>query len=662
MGSITRRQFLKMSGAAGLAAAAAGAFGGYRLWEDIGGEPLSLRSPFAEPPDRRWPWSGRPAPILLVANERAIPSTGAYLAEILRAEGLNAFRVASLSALRMEILERFPMVVLSAGPLEAGQGETLRRYVARGGRLIAMRPPPPLADLFGLESTSGQTAEGYIRIRPEHPMGQGFPRETLQFHGVADHYRPAGAEVVAFLAGKTGDLPFPAVTLYPFGEGQAGCWAFDPAWSIALTRQGNPNLAHQERDGLHGLRAHELFDSWIDLDRIGIPQADELMRLLGRMITGMLLDRLPLPRIWYFPDGAPGILVATGDAHNTPPSAVEEVLRRVEARGGTFSVYYAPQPRNRLQRAWHRLRDWVDQAAAHVVLPDHVWRWRARGHEFGLHPYVEEGLEVGWRRYYEVFTGMGYRPVPPTVRTHRVLWSGWVETARFQAACGIRMNLDFYHVGPMFRKPDGEWVFGYFTGSGLPMRFVDEEGRVLNIYQQLTALVDEQLIGWTWPQAPQFPLPIALEISRSLIRRGAEQGEALALQAHVDPFAIGGEAAETQARWLEGILDEAVGLGVLIWSAQRWLEFVEARDQTELEEVRWDPERRALHLRIRSPVAPARLTLALPLEIPGGRLHEVRIDGSSVPYRERSWKGIPWAWMELRGGTLSLSAFYGPSG
>lgn len=68
----------------------------------------------------------------------------------------------------------------------------------------------------------------------------------------------------------------------------------------------------------------------------------------------------------------------------------------------------------------------------------------ARGHEFGIHPYVEEGLEAGWRRYYEVFTGMGYRPVPPTVRTHRVLWSGWVETARFQAVCGIRMNLDFY--------------------------------------------------------------------------------------------------------------------------------------------------------------------------------------------------------------------------
>ena len=330
----------------------------------------------------------------------------------------------------------------------------------------------------------------------------------------------------------------------------------------------------------------------------------------------------------------------------------------MEKRGGTFSVYYAPLSRDRLQRAWHRLLDWIDRPAGHVVPPEHVRSWRARGHEFGIHPYVEEGLEAGWRRYWEVFAGMGYGPVPPTVRTHRVLWSGWVETARVQATYGIRMNLDFYHVGPMFRKADGEWVFGYFTGSGLPMRFVDEEGRVLDIYQQLTALVDEQLIGWTWPQAPRFPVSTALDISRALIRNAVEQSEALALQAHVDPFAIGGEAAETQARWLEGVLDETAGRGIPIWSAQRWLEFVEARERTELEALRWDPESRTLHLRVTAPPVPSRLTMALPLEVPGGRLSEVQLHGVSVPHSEWSWQGFPYAWIPLPSGILQISVRY----
>ncbi|HRE25846.1 MAG TPA: hypothetical protein PK954_04370, partial [Anaerolineales bacterium] len=104
--------------------------------------------------------------------------------------------------------------------------------------------------------------------------------------------------------------------------------------------------------------------------------------------------------------------------------------------------------------------------------PADIRRWSARGHEFGLHPYVEEGLEPGWGRYWQEFTGLGYGPVSPTVRTHRILWNGWSETARVQAMHGIRMNLDFYHYGTAFQKPGGEWVNGHFTGSGLSMRFV----------------------------------------------------------------------------------------------------------------------------------------------------------------------------------------------
>lgn len=44
-----------------------------------------------------------------------------------------------------------------------------------------------------------------------------------------------------------------------------------------------------------------------------------------------------MPRSWYFPTGAPRILIATGDAHKTPPDAVEEAMRRVEQRGEWFS-------------------------------------------------------------------------------------------------------------------------------------------------------------------------------------------------------------------------------------------------------------------------------------------------------------------------------------
>ncbi|GBD10201.1 hypothetical protein HRbin22_02466 [Candidatus Thermoflexus japonica] len=653
MGRWTRRRFLKATGAAGLVVASAGLTGGYTLWRAVEGEPLPEYPPDLEP-------SGGEGPILLVENEKGTPPTGSYLAEILRAEGLNAFRMTPLSAVGEELLERFPLVVLSAGPLDTATGEALRRYVVRGGSLIALRPPLHLADLFGVELLPGQTMDSYLRIRPEHPVGRGFPPEALQFHGSADHYRLAGAEEIARLATRAGDLPFPAVTVYRTGSGKAALWAFDMAWSVALTRQGNPAHANQEQDGLRGLRAHELFKGWLDLDRLGIPQADELMRLLGQLIAWMLADRLPMPRLWYFPAGAPGMLIATGDAHNTPPDAIEEALRRTEQRGGWFSVYYAPLPRTPLQRAWHRLLNTLERSAAHVVQPEHVRTWRERGHEFGIHPYVEEGLEAGWRRAWEVFTGMGYGPVPPTVRTHRVLWSGWVETARWQAKHGIRMNLDYYLVGPMFRKPDGEWAFGYFTGSGLPMRFVDEEGRLLSIYQQPTQLVDEQLIGWTWEGAPRFPPAKAVEISRALLGRVASGAwGAIGLQAHIDPFAIGGEAASIQAAWLEGVLDAAVDYGLPIWSAHRWLQFVEARAEAIFQDLRWDPIARQLRFRVAMRASlPLEGEIGLPLEFQNLRLARVEVDGQATPYRERPLRGISYGWVTLPIRSVSITGFY----
>ncbi len=660
MGNWTRRRVLKAAGAAGVVVAAGGLIEGHALWREVAGAPPPEGSAEAETPDR-WPLAATgEAPILLVMNARAAPATGAYLAEILTAEGLNAFRAASHVALQADRLERFPLVLLSAGPLDTAAAEALRRYVARGGNLIAMRPPAHLADLFGVEPAPGQTADGSLRILPDHPAGRGFPAEPLQFHGPADHYRQAGASEIARLAGQAGDLPFPAVTVYRFGEGQAAMWAFDLAWSVALTRQGNPARRPPDPEVAREWRAHRLFEGWIDLDRIGIPQADEQMRLLSQLITWMLSERLPLPRLWYFPQGAPGVLVATGDAHNTPSDAVEEVLRRVEQRGGWFSVYYAPLPRNVLQRAWHRLLNRVKRPAPHVVQPEEVQEWRARGHEFGIHPYVEEGLEAGWQRYWEVFTGMGYGPVPPTVRTHRVLWSGWVETARVQARFGIRMNLDYYLVGPLFRKGNEEWAFGYFTGSGLPMRFVDESGRVLNIYQQPTLLVDEQLIGWTWEGAPRFPPERAVEISRDMLGRvAAGMGGAIAIQAHVDPFTIGGDPAAAQATWLEGVLDAARAYGLPIWSAQQWLAFVEARARAAFEALHWDPASRRLRFQVRpGPLHPAPWAIGIPSEFQRMRLDRVEINGQEFPYQERPWRGIRYAWVQVPIGPLSVSCRY----
>jgi hypothetical protein len=227
------------------------------------------------------------------------------------------------------------------------------------------------------------------------------------------------------------------------------------------------------------------------------------------------------------------------------------------------------------------------------ITPSHIAGWRARGHEFTLHPYVgadgtrvgylggelaATSLNMGWRRYWQEFTGFGYGPLSPTVRTRCIRWAGWVEGARLQAACGMWLHLDYYHWGPALQKETGEWAYGHFTGSGPPMKFVDEQGRILNIYQQLTQLADDHLLdvlygSETWGGPVRLSAEAALQVSQTLLRRSLIDGCAIAANFHsnlfyVHPIAVDEPSYTIRAaQWLEGTLDYASGQGIPILSA-----------------------------------------------------------------------------------------------
>jgi hypothetical protein len=668
--NLNRRQFLRLTGAA--IAVAVPALFGYGLMRDAQGELPVSASPYAVTGSAAR-LSSRvtlSAPLLLLTNEKSNNPFGPYLAEVLRAEGLNCFQIADLSTVDRAVLAEIPLLLLAEGPLDNAQTELLQGYVSGGGRLVAMRPDASLALLFGLERMTDTTAEGYLSVETGHRIGQGVISEALQFHGTADHYRLAGAQVVAWLlADAEARRTFPAVTLHRYGQGQAALWAFDLARSVAYTRQGNPAWVGQERDGRDGLRMHDAFVGWVDLDRMATPQADEQMRLLSRLISEMLSDALPLPRLWYFPGAAETMLIATGDSHANPAAAIEEVLTRVEQRGGHMTVYYAPPLTSDWRRAARKVKGWastlplVDKVLTNPTAlpsPSNVADWRVRGHEFALHPYVEEGLEAGWQRYWREFTGLGYGPVPPTVRTHRVLWQGWVESARVQAAYGLRMNLDSYHIGPAFRKEDGEWAYGHFTGSGLPMKFVDAQGRILNIYQQLTQLVDEHLLQVPWGGHVKMSGQAAVEVSRQVLQRSL-QGDfsAIAAQFHVDPFAVGEDYAVEAAKWLEGTLDYAALQGIPIWSAEEWLHFTEIRHDANLENVQWNPIAGRLSFQLVAQTAlDIELAVMMPMQHGKAQLIEVKLDGHSIAHRERIVGGARLGWVTVGAGSHQVVATY----
>lgn len=645
---LSRRDFLKIAGA-GTAVVVPTALGvGAYVYRDALGEVPLERSPYVEVVHTS-SLDGS-VPLLLVVDRDSSNPFGIYFTEVLRAEGVNCFHTADLSAIQPDSLSKYNIVILAETSLDTAHADMFSAYVARGGRLVGMKAADGLESVFGVERTEGVFLEGYLKTDPAHPAGAGIDPSSMQIHGESHLYTLVGAQAVAWLyADRDTPTENPAITINTFGEGQAVLYAFDLAKSIALMRQGNPKLIDQDNDGLPGVRTVDKFAGWIDLDRIHIPQADEQQRLFVNLLAQ--LNNGPLPRLWYFPGEEKCVLIATGDSHMNPANFIEDVLTRVEDRGGHFSVYYSPQIVNDAGRAARLSRFWLTDHVSLVsdVLGDEfgsptplmVDGWRARGHEIALHPYVDTELEGGWLEYWKEFTGRGYGPVPHTVRTHRVLWSGWTESARWQASIGIRMNFDYYHVGPSMQNKNGEWPNGHLTGSGRPMKFIDDQGRILDIYQQLTQVADEHLIPMDvpgWGGWPGFSAQQAVEVSKYLLDRSVKDGDYCAIcgQFHVDPFQLGGDPAEKGGVFLEGTLDYAKELGVPIISGEEWLAFTDLRHDANFADVTWDSNASTLTFKLLPPNQPAStLTVLLPILHAAKSFTSLSVDGVTTSANTR---------------------------
>jgi len=100
---------------------------------------------------------GPTRPILLVSSTEN--PFGSYYAEILSAEGLNAFSSADISTISAATLGAYDVVILADMPLTSDQVSMFSSWVAGGGNLIAMRPSKKLAGLLGLNDLSSTLAD-----------------------------------------------------------------------------------------------------------------------------------------------------------------------------------------------------------------------------------------------------------------------------------------------------------------------------------------------------------------------------------------------------------------------------------------------------------------------------------------------------------------------
>jgi hypothetical protein len=569
---------------------------------------------------------------LLVVNSASPNPYGPYLAEILRAEGLNAVTVIDLSTLTASQLANVPLVLLAETPLTTSQTLLLTNYVAGGGHLVAMRPDAQLAPALGIVPQGTTTSEGYIGIATSTTSGAGFPSTTLPFHGQAQNNNlGGGATAVATLYrdGATA-TSFPAVVTY----GRTATWAYDVATTVVYSRQGNPANAGVMRDGVPPLRTTDVFYQAIDLDRVSIPHADIHMRLLSRVIIDLLADTLPVPRLWYFPNAARTLLVPTSDSHITTQSTYLAVIASLESRGARTSLY---------------LSRYISLPASLIAT------WQANGHEVGMHPFAAADgvtLDTGFTNALNWFSSQNWGTPSVTVRNHQIQWQGWIDAATVAAAHGMQMDLTFYTWGPSVTYADGHQAHGYINGSGLPMRFVDQTGTVLPMYQQTTSLIDEQLM--VGPYAEALTTAGALSVSRKLIDDSQAGGySAITTNWHVDYYTYGNVQP-----WIEGTLDYANGNGVPMFTAGRWLNYTASRAATTMTNLSWSAATKQLSVSVGVPAASEPQSLALPAGFGGFNLSGVTIDGVAAATAQQPITGRATDFINVGPGSHTIVATY----
>jgi hypothetical protein len=560
---------------------------------------------------------------VLVVHSGANPFSK-YATEILQAEGFNAYASADISGVTATMLNSYDVVIVGDIPLTSAQVTLFTDWTNAGGTLITFSPDPKLAPLLGITAAGGTLANKYLLVNTATGPGKGIVNQTMQFQSVADLYTLSGATAVATLySGPNTATSNPAVTIRTVGTlgGEAIAFTYDLARSIVYTRQGNPAWAGQERDGIAPIRSDDqYFSDFIDLSKVAIPQADEQQRLLANIITQHA--RKPLPRFWYLPRGLKAAVVMTGDDHGA---------------GGTkarFNQYLQMSTDNSAAA----VADWRAIRSTSYIYPNtpitnaEAQAFQQQGFEIGVHVttncanYSPGSLDQNFTTQLGQFAALfPSLAAPVTNRTHCIPWSDWHSQPQVEAQKGIRLDANYYYW-------PGTWILdrpGMLTGSGIPMRFADLTGAIVDCYQLTTQMTDES--------DQSYPFHIDQLLDKAL---GAEGYYGVfCANMHTDAdFSDGSDA----------IVASAKARNVPVISAKQLLTWLDGRNGSSFGAMSWSAN--TLSFTISALSGARSLQGMLPITQATGQLISLTVNGNPVAFNIQTIKGVDYAFFPATNG------------
>lgn len=576
------------------------------------------------------------SPILVLATSS---NFGIYTGEILKTEGFNEYQLDSLSDAKISLnyLKQFDVVILPETSVTPSQKEMFTTFVKEGGNLISFRPDKKLGDIFGIKDADGTIGEGYIAVNKNSEQANKITSETMQFHGTADKYTLLKGKMIASLYSDANtNTGLPAIVSNEFGKGHAVAFLYNLPKSVVYTRQGNPLSAGIEKDGINGLRAMDLFThGWVNTSKNTINQADEQMRLLSHCIEKMNSYTKPLPRLWYFPDNLKCLVTLTNDGETQGETDFEPQFADVDAKGAKMTIYLLAI--NKTSKAF-------------------VDKWAGRGHEMVGHPDdTKEAPNPHWNRMDSVIAGKEneiltkYGITQHTNVNHWFVWCGrhsdgtpdFTAEAKLEAKNGIEMDVNYAHYDGgstqgRFLGPLG-YNQGTYEGSGMVMRFSDNNGKIIPVYQHYNNVYDQQYeeikdsVGF-------------LNCFKGIMDRSLnnEVYSYISIKSHNWAYYY------TKAPLMK-MIDKANQNGIPVWTAQKLLEFMKMKDEAAFNNITWSDNK--LSFELTSTLKHTnKLTFMVPDTYGNKRIKGITSNGKAQAFTQRVVKGHNYAFVSVEPG------------
>jgi len=547
-------------------------------------------------------------PILVVLDMADTNVFARYVTEILKTEGIFSFESIDVSTDQLDsALLRQHRLVISAAP--SRYRGILEQYVRQGGRLIVLNPGAAYDSLLGVRSSNEILESSYLRANPGNRVGAGISSVPMQCHGGISLLQPTHAVSVANIYfDDSTSTPYAAVGINRFGLGTSAFFSYDLGRSIVFTRQGHvrSRSADMDADGDGVFRTADLYFHTLDYSKLMIPQADEQQKLFIQLIYSLLDEETVLPRVWYFPDESPAIALVTGDSHGiSSQSEIRHLTDYVHDRGGDYSLFeypsaLSPSFDSLLVAMGHSVEPHVYYPRIGNVFFMRIKLWIASW--FSPSYFIRPGLseleqEVRYAsRSFHDKVGRAAR----VSRNHFLVWWGWSETAQLLAQYGFKMDLTVTGMDSrkLFAIPNGRSLrtptgFGYINGSGQPMKYINDRGALIDIFEQLTQVEDDVIGGMYTTDPPNDSTTISTltEKNRTLIDESVNKYHtALVWNFHPEHSVFRWPATVPLTwDWFAPTVDHLAQSKVPMISAEHWLDFVQARHNLSLQNVTYDP-------------------------------------------------------------------------